>query len=384
MNQKAKDTITAGFVYGSSFLTVAVLILILGFIFINGIPNISMHFLTSDYEDKTMYVNIPVTDEKNTVQNPAASLGISVKLDEKSQVVIDKIESDSSAKKAVDMNGEYCKLKKGDIISKIDAVDLEEVWESKDEQQIFSTFSDSLNQAQNQTVRLKITRLGGGIIPMLVTTLYMILLSLLVAAPIGILSAIYLNEYAKQGKIVTIIRFAIQNLSGIPSIIYGLFGSIFFVQICKMSYSILAGALTIAIILLPVMISTTEEALKAIPRGYRESSLGLGATKLQTISKVILPNALPGILVAVILSIGRIVGESAALLLTAGTVASIPTALTGSKASGATLTIKAYTALKEQGNIGEACAIGVVLIVLIIVLNLLSKMLTTRYTAKQQ
>lgn len=384
MNQKAKDTIMSGLVYGSSFLTVAVLILILGFIFINGIPNISMHFLTSDYEDKTMYVNIPVTDEKNTVQNPAASLGISVKLDEEGQVIIDKIESDSSVKKAVDMSGEYCKLKKGDIISKIDSVDLEEVLESKDEQQIFSTFSDSLNQAQNQTVRLKITRLGGGIIPMLVTTLYMILLSLLVAAPIGILSAIYLNEYAKQGKIVTIIRFAIQNLSGIPSIIYGLFGSIFFVQICKMSYSILAGALTIAIILLPVMISTTEEALKAIPRGYRESSLGLGATKLQTISKIILPNALPGILVAVILSIGRIVGESAALLLTAGTVASIPTALTGSKASGATLTIKAYTALKEQGNIGEACAIGVVLIMLIIVLNLLSKMLTTRYTAKQQ
>lgn len=384
MNQKAKDTIMSGLVYGSSFLTVAVLILILGFIFINGIPNISMHFLTSDYEDKTMYVNIPVTDEKNTVQNPAASLGISVKLDEEGQVIIDKIESDSSAKKAVDMSGEYCKLKKGDIISKIDSVDLEEVLESKDEQQIFSTFSDSLNQAQNQTVRLKITRLGGGIIPMLVTTLYMILLSLLVAAPIGILSAIYLNEYAKQGKIVTMIRFAIQNLSGIPSIIYGLFGSIFFVQICKMSYSILAGALTIAIILLPVMISTTEEALKAIPKGYRESSLGLGATKLQTISKIILPNALPGILVAVILSIGRIVGESAALLLTAGTVASIPTALTGSKASGATLTIKAYTALKEQGNIGEACAIGVVLIMLIIVLNLLSKMLTTRYTAKQQ
>lgn len=383
MNQKAKDTITTGLVYGSSFLTVAVLILILGFIFINGIPNISMHFLTSDYENKTMYVNIPVTNDVNTVENPAASLGISVKLDEKNQVIIDKIESGSTVKEAVDMNGDNSKIKKGDIISKIDTVDLEEIWKTGNEQQIFSTFSDSLNQAQNQVVRLKITRIGGGIIPMLVTTLYMIVLSLLVAAPIGILSAIYLNEYAKQGKIVTIIRFAIQNLSGIPSIIYGLFGSIFFVQICKMSYSILAGALTIAIILLPVIISTTEETLKAIPKGYRESSLGLGATKLQTISKIILPNALPGIVVAIILSIGRIVGESAALLLTAGTVASIPTAFTGSKASGATLTIKAYTALKEQGNIGEACAIGVVLIVLIIVLNLLSKIVTNRYMARQ-
>ncbi len=383
MNQKAKDTITTGLVYGSSFLTVAVLILILGFIFINGIPNISMHFLTSDYENKTMYVNIPVNNDVNTVENPAASLGISVKLDEKNQVIISEIEGNSTVKEAVDMNGDKAKIKRGDIISKIDAVDLEEVWKTGNKQQIFSTFSDSLNQAQNQVIRLKITRIGGGIIPMLVTTLYMIILSLLVAAPIGILSAIYLNEYAKQGKLVTLIRFAIQNLSGIPSIIYGLFGSIFFVQICKMSYSILAGALTIAIILLPVIISTTEEALKAIPKGYRESSLGLGATKLQTISKIILPNALPGILVAVILSVGRIVGESAALLLTAGTVASIPTALTGSKASGATLTIKAYTALKEQGNIGEACAIGVVLIILIIVLNFLSKMITNQYMARE-
>lgn len=383
MNQKAKDTIVTGLVYGSSFLTVAVLILILGFIFINGIPNISMHFLTSDYENKTMYVNIPVTNNINTVENPAASLGISVKLDEKNQVIIDKIQSNSTVKEAVDMNGDNSKIKKGDIISKIDAVDLEEVWKTGDEQQIFSTFSDSLNQAQNQIVRLKIVRIGGGIIPMLVTTLYMIGLSLLVAAPIGILSAIYLNEYANQGKLVTLIRFAIQNLSGIPSIIYGLFGSIFFVQICKMSYSILAGALTISIILLPVIISTTEETLKAIPKGYRESSLGLGATKLQTISKIILPNALPGIVVAIILSIGRIVGESAALLLTAGTVASIPATFTGSKASGATLTIKAYTALKEQGNIGEACAIGVVLIGLIMILNLLSKMMTNRYIAKQ-
>ena len=383
MNQKAKDTITTGLVYGSSFLTVAVLVLILGFIFINGIPNISMHFLTSDYENKTMYVNIPVTNDVNTVENPAASLGISVKLDEKNQVIIDKIESNSTVKEAVDMNGDKSKIKKGDIISKIDAVDLEEVWKTGNKQQIFNIFSDSLNQAQNEVIRLKITRIGGGIIPMLVTTFYMIVLSLLVAAPIGILSAIYLNEYAKQGKLVTLIRFAIQNLSGIPSIIYGLFGSIFFVQICRMSYSILAGALTIAIILLPVIISTTEEALKAIPKGYRESSLGLGATKLQTISKIILPNALSGILVAVILSVGRIVGESAALLLTAGTVASIPTAFTGSKASGATLTIKAYTALKEQGNIGEACAIGVVLIILIIVLNFLSKMITNRYMARE-
>lgn len=383
MNQKTKDAITSGLVYGSSFFTVAILVLILGFIFINGIPNISMHFLTSSYEDETMYVNVPVTQDTNSKENPAASLGMSLALNDENQIVVEKIDSSSTTKQAVDMSGASAKLKKGDIISKVDATDLEETFATGDEGQILTAFSDSLNQAQNGTVRLKITRTGGGIVPMLITTLYMIVLSLVVAAPIGILSAVYLNEYAKQGKVVTLIRFAIQNLSGIPSIIYGLFGAIFFVQICHMSYSVLAGALTIAIILLPVIISTTEETLKAIPRGYRESSLGLGATKLQTIYKIILPNALPGILVAVILSVGRVVGESAALLLTSGTVASIPTALTGSKASGATLTIKAYTALKEQGNVGEACAIGVVLIVLIVVLNMLSKIVTNRYMAKQ-
>lgn len=147
---------------------------------------------------------------------------------------------------------------------------------------------------------------------------------------------------------MTTIHFAIENLAGIPSIIFGLFGNLFFVKICHMQYSILAGALTLSIILLPTIITTTEEALKAIPKTYRESSLGLGATRLQTIARVVLPNALPGILVAVILSIGRIVGESAALLLTAGTVASIPKALVGNSASGATLTIKMYTLMKEK------------------------------------
>ncbi len=156
-----------------------------------------------------------------------------------------------------------------------------------------------------------------------------------------------------------------------------------FVQIAKMQYSVLAGALTLSIMLLPTIISTTEEALKEIPKAYRESSFGLGATKLQTISKIILPGALPGILVAMILSIGRIVGESAALIWTAGTVAQIPGALVGGEASAATLTTKMYWLIKESGDLSTASSIAVVLLVLIIVLNIASKMITRVFLRKR-
>ena len=181
---------------------------------------------------------------------------------------------------------------------------------------------------------------------------------------------------------MTIIHFAIENLAGIPSIIYGLFGSLVFVQTIKLQYSILAGALTVSIILLPTIITTTEETLKTIPKTYRESSLGLGATKLQTITKVVLPNAISGILVAILLSIGRIVGESAALLLTAGTVAQIPERLYGNSASGATLTIKAYMLMKEENDLSTACAIGVILLVIVIVINMSSKLVTKYFLNK--
>lgn len=378
MNQKQKDSLMGVLVYGSSFFTVAILVIILGFIFIKGIPHINMKFLTSDYENKTTYVTVSLREDATNFRE----IGLQGKFNEENQWEITEIAKDSPVKNAVDMTGAVWEVKKGDVITKVGSVDVEMMKDASEKEKEIA-ITQGMAEAQDGIVRLKVTRLGGGILPMVVTTLYMIVLSLAVAAPIGILAAIYLNEYAKPGKVVTLIRFAIQNLSGIPSIIYGLFGSLFFVQFCRMGYSILAGALTLSILLLPVIISTTEETLKSIPMAYRESSLGLGATKFQTISKVVLPNALPGILVAVILSIGRIVGESAALLLTAGTVASIPGALTGDSAAGATLTIKAYTALKEEGNIGEACAIGVVLMILIIVLNLASKMISKKYLSKQ-
>ena len=216
---------------------------------------------------------------------------------------------------------------------------------------------------------------GGGILPMIVSTLYMVILSLLLAVPIGVLSAIYLQEYAKKGKIVSAIRFATESLAGIPSIVYGLFGGIFFVTVLSLKYSILSGALTVSIIILPVIIRTTEEALKTVPQGYREASLALGATKFQTLYKVVLPSAIPGMLSGIILSIGRIVGESAAVLLTAGTVAQMPT---GIESSARTLTVHAYLLTKEKGDIKAAASIGVVLIVIILFLNISAKLIAKK------
>lgn len=371
-----KDGILQGLIYFSTAFTVLVLVVILGFVLYKGLPGINLNFLTRMWDSKTTFVKVVKEEsvDNNTKDGYISSLGITIDLDEKNKVYITEIESESPVKEAVNLKNDSYPIKKGDIITKADTTIFENI-----------TIEEAATALENgnETMKLKVVRPGGGIIPMLVSTIYIILLSLLISAPIGILAAIYLNEYAKAGRLLNIIRFAIQNLAGIPSIIYGLFGMLVFVQMLQMQYSILAGALTLSIILLPTIISTTEEALKAIPATYRQSSLGLGATKLQTNYKVVLPNALPGILVAIILSIGRIVGESAALLLTAGTVAQIPTAFTGNEAAAATLTTKLYWLIKESGDLSGASSIAIVLLVLIIVLNIISKTITKHFLAKQ-
>ncbi len=214
---------------------------------------------------------------------------------------------------------------------------------------------------------------GGGIFPMIVTTLLTVILSLLISIPIGICGAIYLQEYAKQGRGVKLIRFATESLAGIPSIIYGLFGTVFFVSTLKLQFSIVSGSLTLAIIVLPVIIRTTEEALKTVPQSYKEGAVALGSTKFEVLYKIVVPSSMPGILSGVILSIGRIIGESAAILLTAGTVAAMPQNL---MSSGRTLTVHAYLVTKEAGNIELASAIGVILIFIILALSLIAKGIT--------
>ena len=205
------------------------------------------------------------------------------------------------------------------------------------------------------------------ILPALINTLFMVLVALVIAVPFGIGSAIYLVEYAKKGnRFVTLIRLTTETLSGIPSIIYGLFGYLCFNVAIHMGYSILSGGLTLAIMILPLVMRTTEEALLAVPDSYREGSFGLGAGKCRTIFKLVLPSAVPGILSGVILSIGRIVGETAALIFTAGTVGDIATGL---NSSGRTLAVHMYLLANEGLYINKAYAVAVVLLILVLVLN---------------
>lgn len=206
--------------------------------------------------------------------------------------------------------------------------------------------------------------------PALINTILMVLLSLVIAAPIGIFSAIYLVEYAKRGnKLVELIRLTTETLQGIPSIVYGLFGALFFVKALGWNLSLLAGAFTLAIMILPLIMRTTEEALKAVPDSYREGSYGLGAGRLRTIFRVVLPSAMPGILSGVILGVGRIVGETAALIYTAGSVTGVPDSL---MSSGRTLAVHMYALLSEGLYTDEAYATAVVLLVLVFIINRLS------------
>lgn len=206
--------------------------------------------------------------------------------------------------------------------------------------------------------------------PAIINTITMTLLTLLMAVPIGIFSAIYLVEYAKKGnKLVSVIRITTETLSGIPSIVYGLFGFLMFNVTFKWGYSFLSGAITLAIMILPLIIRTTEEALLAVPDSYREGSFGLGAGKLRTVFRAVLPSAVPGILAGVILAIGRIVGETAALIYTSGTVTGIPENLMD---SGRTLSVHMYALLSEGLYMEQAYATSVVLLVLVLGINTLS------------
>lgn len=215
--------------------------------------------------------------------------------------------------------------------------------------------------------------------PAIVNTIVMIFGALLLALPAGIGSAIYLTEYAKRGnRLVTIVRITAETLTGIPSIVYGLFGLLFFVNRLKWNLSIRAGALTLAIMVLPIIMRTTEEALMAVPDSYREGSFGLGAGKLRTVFEIILPSAVPGILSGVILSVGRIVGETAALIYTAGAVAGIADKVIFG--SGRTLAIHMYCLSSEGFHINEAYATAVVLLIIVILTNLLSSQIAKRVT----
>lgn len=222
-----------------------------------------------------------------------------------------------------------------------------------------------------------------GILPMIINTGYLIFLTLLISVPIGIAAAIYLTQYARQGKLVMIIRFATETLAGIPSIIYGLFGFALFVAFLGFGYSLLAGAMTLAIMVLPTLVRTTEEALLAVPSQYREGALALGANNLRVILGIILPSAMPGIVTAIILSVGRIVGESAALMFTAGLVIKMPKDIIDHiMSSGRTLTLHLYQLAMRGESLDQTFATASVLLIIVFVLNRLAKFLAGRAARK--
>lgn len=216
--------------------------------------------------------------------------------------------------------------------------------------------------------------------PSIINTLLMTVLTLLVAVPLGVFAAIYLVEYAKNGsRLIAIVRVMAETLTGIPSIVYGLFGMLFFVGYCKWDYSLLSGAMTLAIMVLPVIMRTTEEALMAVPKSFREGSFGLGAGKLRTVFVIVLPSAVPGILSGIILATGRIVGETAALIYTAGTMAKIPSNIFS---SARTLSVHMYRLSNEGLHTDAAFATAVVLLLMVIGINALSNMLAGKFAKK--
>lgn len=225
-----------------------------------------------------------------------------------------------------------------------------------------------------------------GIAGNIVNTILIIVLTMLIATPVGVGAAIFLNEYAKPGRLVDVIEFTTEVLAGIPSIIFGLFGMMFFGETLGLGYSIMTGALTLILMVLPLITRNTQEALKTVPDGYRNGAIGLGAGKWYMIRTILIPSAMPGIITGFILAIGRIVGESAALLFTAGSAKMLPKGIMGIFdkifQSGGTLTIQLYLSATSEGNFDVAFGIAVVLLIIVLAINMLTKALTKKYETR--
>lgn len=223
-----------------------------------------------------------------------------------------------------------------------------------------------------------------GILPDILNTLYIVLATLIFVIPLGVGAAIYLTEYAKNKKLVTVIEYAAETLSGIPSIIYGLVGMLFFCQFLSFKTSLLAGSLTLVIMNLPTVMRTTQESLKTVPQSYRDGAFGLGAGKWRVIRTVVLPGCVDGVITGCILSIGRILGESAALLFTAGFAHALNGIFEGLTSPGASLTVALYVYAKEQGEFGVAFAIAAILMILTLLINLSATLVSKHFAKKRE
>jgi phosphate transport system permease protein len=378
--QKRIDSLMNILIYLAAIICLSLLLWIIGFIFLKGFKHVNHDFLRSDYEAETQYINYE-SPKKFSKESDYYSIKFGFQIQDVENknekfYKITLIDKESPLNYGKLGTGERFIVKKNFLISQFKVGEQLITPNDLTSKEVITLIDDY------DFIQIKVTNPGGGIYPLIVSTLLLIVVTLLIATPIGILAAIYLVEYAKPGKLVSTIRFATETMTGIPSIIYGIFGFLMFVQRAELGRSVISGAFTLSILLLPYIIRTTEEALKTVPLAYKEGSYGLGANKIQTIWKIILPSSIPGILVGIILSIGRIVGESAALIFTLGTFAKLPIHPQSGKVSvyesATTLTVRAFIEVKEHGNVEMAAAIGVVILLVVFILNTLSKMISKR------
>lgn len=383
------DIISKITTYVFSSFGVVILISIMTYVFLNGTKNLSWELLTSDYQDTTYNIK---SDESNIYHEKfnyeskeneyfSANWGIalidSTDVSGNPVVEISYVDVNSSFNKMIDIsNSQSFSVHEGLFVDKI-------VLSNKDN----SYYALSKNGAENMINQLdKGTKIddmivkkgGGGIRGSIIVTVLLILTTLLISLPLGIGCAIYLNEYAPNNKFIDFINASIDMIGGIPSIIFGFFGMFVFIPFCNFTFasnggSIMSGALTLTIMLLPTIIKTVQESLKVIPDGFRSASLALGASKTQTIFKVILPNSISGILTSIVLSIGRIIGESASLIFALGTVIKDNISLNG---NGTSLALHIWVLMGgEKPNFATSCSIAIVILLIVFLLNLTIKIL---------
>ncbi|MGE4572747.1 MAG: phosphate ABC transporter permease PstA [Candidatus Izemoplasmatales bacterium] len=398
MSNKRKriDNLLKGITYFSASIAAIILLFIIIFVFKNGFGLLNIDLITNDYHAKFYNGGIEEVTEFSKTQRPShlsdedyysEKWGIALRDDldreGKPMVIVSYISEDSPLYQIYDKNNDdndEFMIEKGNLISSIKFEDKASALSVYGAQHMIQILNES-----NQFREIVFSSLGGGIRGSLITTLYIIGITLAIALPIGIFSAIYLNELSRKNKINQMIRSMIETLTGVPSIIYGLMGLAVFVPLTvkytpATSANLISGSLTLAVILLPVIIKATEESLKVVPDDYRQASLALGANRTQTTFKAVLPSALPGILTATILSIGRIIGESAALIFAIGTAVKDDITIFG---RSTTLSVHIWSLMTDEpANIELASTIALIILVIVLLLNLIVKLISHQYLKK--
>lgn len=392
MNRKINDAILNGVTILSSLIAVLVLGSIIYFVFSKGVGMISWDLIVSNYQSENY--NTTEVETTSSFESPSglsdqayfsSKWGIAVvdytSRENTKYILVEYLDENSPLNSLVDTNGNTVTMDVGSAVMRVNYTDSEGAlkFAGSQTQQTASQFIEAIDQV-NKFDSMFYSTLGGGIKGALIATMYLIFISLIIALPIGIGAAIYLNEYAGKSRLTRMLTSSIETLSGVPSIIFGLMGvAVFYPITAKMGasgLSILLGGMTMSVILLPTIIRSTQEALVVIPQTMKDGSLALGANQSQTIFKIVLPCAMPGILTGVILSVGRIIGESAALIYTIGAfVNDSPSILE----PGASLAVQIYSVMSgEQPNFELACAISLIILVIVLLLNISVKLVSKK------